>query len=103
MAELILPIFSENLGCTVDWLAEQYIIKINSPRRKCFEWLYALGGERQAAGKPFQQRLSETEQGHPPRKEIALGWYSLDERKSSNQKYYWLATTNGWEKVLSCQ
>jgi hypothetical protein len=99
-----LRFFSENLGCTVDWLAEQYIIKINSPPQKMLvSGFYALGGGTTSSWKNlFNKDFPETEQGHTHLvKEIALGWYSLDENGNLLTKSTtgWQRPT-GWEKVL---
>ncbi|HHY05616.1 MAG TPA: copper amine oxidase, partial [Clostridia bacterium] len=101
---LPLRFFSENLGCTVDWLAEQRMIKINSPPQKMLvSAFYALGSGQTSSWKNlFNKDFPETEQGNTNLvRKIALGWYSLDQNGNLLTK----STTGwqrpaGWEKVL---
>jgi hypothetical protein len=99
-----LRFFSENLGCTVDWLAEQRTIKINSPPQEMLvSAFYALGGGQTSSWKNlFNKDFPETEQGNTDLvRKVALGWYSLDENGNLLTKSTtgWQRPT-GWEKVL---
>jgi len=99
-----LRFFSENLGCTVDWLQEEQAVMITSPPQKMsVTGFYALGGGNSSSWQNlFNRDYPETEQGQTDLvRKIALGWYSLDE----NGKLLTKSTTGwqkpvGWERVL---
>jgi len=99
-----LRFFSENLGCTVDWIADEQMIKINSPPQKMLvNGFYALGGGSTSSWENlFGRDFPETERGNTDLvRKVALGWYSLDENGNLLTK----STTGwqrpvGWEKVL---
>ncbi|MDD4665929.1 MAG: copper amine oxidase N-terminal domain-containing protein, partial [Clostridia bacterium] len=77
-----LRFFSENLGCTVDWIADEQMIKINSPPQKMLvNGFYALGGGSTSSWENlFGRDFPETERGNTDLvRKVALGWYSLDE------------------------
>lgn len=100
-----LRFFSETFNCNVKWDSDTNTIKITSPPKAMTTiGFYALGDSTTSSWENiFQQTYPETSQGNTDvLKELALGWYSMDEKGNllTSSITGWVRP-EGWENVLA--
>jgi len=99
-----LRFFSEAFGCKVEWLGHEAGVRIFSPPAEMTViGFYALGsGSASSWTNLFGVEYPSTGVGHTDLvRELALGWYSLDEEGNllTRSRTGW-QRPSGWEKVL---
>lgn len=93
-----LRFFSEAFDCKVNWNEQNYIVDVKSaPKNLNVIGFYALGDKGTSSWTNlFQREYPETSLGNTHLvKELALGWYSLDQEGALLTK-----STTGWQRPV---